>query len=214
MDFVKRTFDILLALIGIVLCGPVMIAAALLIRMTSPGPVIYRGVRTGRHGIPFHIYKFRSMLVNAEQLGGTTTGRNDPRITPVGAFLRKYKLDELPQLFNVLFGDMSFIGPRPEVAEYTDAYSREERAILSVRPGITDLACLEFSDLQSHVGTDNPDEVFRRQILPRKNALRLKYVREQSLWLDLRILCKTVFLVASKPFKRAPAHHHGTRQAA
>jgi lipopolysaccharide/colanic/teichoic acid biosynthesis glycosyltransferase len=207
MQFTKRIFDLILALAGLSLLFPVLLLCAVLVKLSSPGPVLYLGVRTGLNGRPFRIFKFRSMRTDAERTGGTTTGQNDPRITPIGAILRKYKLDELPQIFNVLRGDMSIVGPRPEVAEYTDAYTREERQILSVRPGITDLASIEFSDLQAHVGTENPDETFRREVLPRKNALRLKYAREQSLWLDLRILTRTVLLVLSRPFVGKHAKH-------
>ncbi|MCA8993517.1 MAG: sugar transferase [Planctomycetaceae bacterium] len=212
MEFIKRIFDIVTALFLLALVWPVLVTCAVLVKLSSPGPVFYRGVRTGRFGKPFRIFKFRSMRTDAEQTGGTTTGENDPRITGIGHVLRKYKIDELPQLFNVLLGDMSFVGPRPEVAEYTDAYTDEERQILAVRPGITDLACLEFSDLQEHVGEEDPDEAYRQRILPRKNALRLKYAREQSLALDVEILGKTAALVLSKPFrKRKP---NGVRKAA
>lgn len=201
-SFFKRFFDICASACGIVLLFPLLALIAAAIRLESKGPVFYRGVRTGRQGRPFRIYKFRSMVVNAEVVGGTTTRESDPRITKIGAFLRKYKLDELPQLFNVFKGEMSFVGPRPEVAEYTDQYTEEERAILSVRPGITDFSSMEFSDLQAYVGSGDADEVFRRDILPRKNALRLKYVRERSFWVDLKILFQTVGIVLAKPFKR------------
>lgn len=201
-DFAKRTFDILCAAAGLVLLAPVLMAIAGLVKRSSPGPVFYRGVRTGRFGRPFRIFKFRSMVVDGERRGGTTTGHNDPRITPIGRILRAYKLDELPQLLNVLCGDMSFVGPRPEVAEYTDRYTAAERRILDVRPGITDLASLEFSDLQEHVGADDPDRVYRETILPRKNRLRLEYAERHSLALDARILARTVWVVATKPFRR------------
>jgi lipopolysaccharide/colanic/teichoic acid biosynthesis glycosyltransferase len=206
VEWIKRTFDITLACVLLSIVWPVLVLCAVLVKWSSPGPVFYRGVRTGRHGVPFRIFKFRSMRTDAERTGGTTTGHNDPRITPVGHILRKYKLDELPQLLNVLFGDMSFVGPRPEVAEYTDAYTAEERDILNVRPGITDLACLQFSDLQEHVGEEDPDQVYRERILPMKNALRLKYAREQSLALDVQILTQTALVVLSKPFRRRADH--------
>ncbi|QDS99801.1 sugar transferase [Adhaeretor mobilis] len=201
-QFGKRAFDLFVVLLGLVVVAPVLIAIALLVKATSQGPVFYRGVRTGRHGKSFRIWKFRSMVADGEQRGGTTTGKNDPRITRVGSFLRKYKLDELPQLFNVLAGEMSFVGPRPEVPEYTEAYTSEEQRILSVRPGITDWSSIEFNDLQQHVGEDDPDRVFREQILSLKNELRLKYVDEQSWGIDLAILAKTATVLAKKPFKR------------
>ena len=202
MDSGKRFVDILLALVGLVLIWPILLVCIIAVKFSSPGPIFYLGERTGRYGVPFKIFKFRSMVEDAERTGGTTTGKDDVRITPTGAFLRKYKLDELPQLFNVLRGEMSFVGPRPEVAEYTDMYSVEEQEILSVRPGITDFSSLAFSDLQEHVGAENPDEVFRRDVLPRKNLLRLKYAKEHSILLDFRILFMTVVLVLAKPLRR------------
>lgn len=202
MELSKRAFDLTLGVVLLAVLWPVLFMCAVLVKLSSPGPVFYRGKRTGRHGTTFRIFKFRSMRTDAEQTGGTTTGRDDPRITRIGHVLRRYKLDELPQLLNVLNGDMSFVGPRPEVAEYTDAYTVEEREILKVRPGITDLACLQFSDLQEHVGADDPDTAYRERILPLKNALRLKYAREQSLLLDLRIITQTAAVVLSKPFRR------------
>lgn len=201
MSYSKRLIDILLAVIGLVFIWPILFVCAVAVKLSSPGPVLYLGKRTGRYGVPFKIFKFRSMREDAERTGGTTTAKNDTRITSVGKFLRKYKLDELPQLFNVLRGEMSFVGPRPEVAEYTEMYSVEEQEILSVRPGITDLSSLTFSDLQSHVGSENPDEAFRRYVLPQKNRLRLKYAREHTILMDFIILMKTVLLVVAKPLK-------------
>ena len=201
MNYSKRLIDILLAIIGLVFIWPILFVCAVAVKLSSPGPVLYLGKRTGRYGVPFKIFKFRSMREDAERTGGTTTGKNDTRITSAGKFLRKYKLDELPQLFNVLRGEMSFVGPRPEVAEYTEMYSVEEQEILSVRPGITDLSSLTFSDLQSHVGSENPDEAFRRYVLPQKNRLRLKYAREHTILMDFMILMKTVLLVVAKPLK-------------
>jgi lipopolysaccharide/colanic/teichoic acid biosynthesis glycosyltransferase len=201
MSYSKRLIDILLAIIGLVFIWPILFVCAVAVKLSSPGPVLYLGKRTGRYGVPFKIFKFRSMREDAERTGGTTTGKNDTRITSAGKFLRKYKLDELPQLFNVLRGEMSFVGPRPEVAEYTEMYSVEEQEILSVRPGITDLSSLTFSDLQSHVGSENPDEAFRRYVLPQKNRLRLKYAREHTILMDFMILMKTVLLVVAKPLK-------------
>ncbi len=201
MSYSKRLIDILLAVIGLAFIWPILFVCAVAVKLSSPGPVLYLGKRTGRYGVPFKIFKFRSMREDAERTGGTTTGKNDTRITSAGKFLRKYKLDELPQLFNVLRGEMSFVGPRPEVAEYTEMYSVEEQEILSVRPGITDLSSLTFSDLQSHVGSEDPDEAFRRYVLPQKNRLRLKYAREHTILMDFIILMKTVLLVVAKPLK-------------
>ncbi len=184
----KRTLDVSVSGALILLLAPCLLVIALLIRISSPGPILYRGRRTGRFAEPFWIFKFRTMVVNAERLGGSTTGKNDSRVTPVGAWLRRFKLDELPQLLNVLRGEMSLVGPRPEVYEYTEKFNEEEQLILAVKPGITDLSSLHFIDLQAHVGEKDPDRVFREEILPIKNRLRLRYVRNQSFWLDLQIL--------------------------
>ncbi len=180
---------------GLVLLTPVLAVIAMAVKLTSAGPVFYRGVRVGRGGRRFRIFKFRTMVENAEQLGGTTTGANDSRVTDLGRFLRAHKLDELPQLINVIAGQMSLVGPRPEVPEYADAYSDEERLILSVRPGITDLSSLQFIDLQAHVGTDDPDRVFQEKVLPEKNRLRIEYVKTRSFGKDLHILWLTLMHV-------------------
>lgn len=197
----KRCLDILGALLGLAALSPLFLLLAVLIRRVSHGPVFYRGVRTGRFGRPFRIFKFRTMVLDAEARGGTTTGEEDPRVIPYGGFLRRSKLDELPQLINVLRGEMSLVGPRPEVPEYTDRYGPEEQVILSVRPGITDLASLEFVDLSSHVGREDPDGIYRQKVLPRKNALRIRYVREQSFLGDLVILARTAVRVLAGVFK-------------
>lgn len=194
----KRLLDFTAAGLGLIVLSPLFLLLAILIRCESPGPVFYRGKRTGRYGRTFRIFKFRSMVVNAESCGGTTTAHNDPRVTRLGAVLRKYKLDELPQLINVLIGDMSLVGPRPEVQEYTDLFTEDEKRILSVRPGITDLSSLKFHDLQAAVGSHDVDRVFRETILPQKNALRLKYVDEQSLLGDLAIIAKTLWTIVHR----------------
>ncbi len=201
MDGVKRVIDLSLSILGIAVLWPLLLVCGLAVKISSPGPVLYLGKRTGQFGKPFKIFKFRSMQIDAESVGGSTTGERDPRITRIGTYLRKYKLDELPQLFNVLIGDMSFVGPRPEVEEYTNQYSSEEQKILDVRPGITDLSSLKFNDLQQIVGDENPDEVFQRDVLPQKNALRLQYAKEHNIFMDLKILLMTVAVVIRKPFQ-------------
>lgn len=188
----KRCLDVVLSVVAIALLSPVIIAVAALIKMTSPGPVLYRGLRAGRDGKNFHILKFRTMVVDAEKKGGASTAVDDPRLTRVGRLLRKYKLDELPQFFNVLGGSMSLVGPRPQVLSYTDKYQGEERLILNVRPGITDLASLYFSDMDKVLGSGDVDAKYAKEIEPVKNVLRLRYVKEASLFLDLRILVETV----------------------
>ena len=185
--------DITLASMGLIMLCPVMLFVGFLIAITSSGPIIYRGKRTGLDNVDFYILKFRTMVDNAENLGGFSTARSDPRLTAVGKYLRKYKLDELPQLLNVLLGDMSFVGPRPQVRYYTDKYNQQEKRILSVRPGITDLASLYYSDMDSTLGDSDVDQRYESEIEPHKNELRLRYVEEMSLGLDFRILVETIF---------------------
>jgi lipopolysaccharide/colanic/teichoic acid biosynthesis glycosyltransferase len=189
----KRCIDVVLSVVAIALLSPVFFAVAVLIRLTSPGPILYRGLRAGRNGRSFHILKFRTMVVDAEKKGGASTAVDDPRLTRFGRVLRRYKLDELPQFFNVLGGSMSLVGPRPQVFAYTDKYQGEERLILNMRPGITDLASLYFSDMDKVLGSGDVDARYAREIEPVKNVLRLRYVKEASLFLDLRILVETAF---------------------
>lgn len=193
----KRTFDLALAVSLCLVLSPVMFAIALVVKLDSPGTILYRGERVGLHCRRFHILKFRTMVQNAEAMG-TTTALGDPRITRVGHFLRRCKLDELPQLFNVLAGTMSFVGPRPEVAEHTDAYTEQERAILEVKPGITDYASIRFVSLDEILGAQNAHERFVTVFRAEKNQLRLDYVRRRSFGEDLRILWLTVLAVFRK----------------
>jgi len=188
----KRLFDIAASLSALVVLSPLLVAAAIGVKCTSPGPVFYRGVRTGLHGRPFRILKFRTMVVDAAARGGPSTGLNDPRVTRFGAFLRRHKLDELPNLFCVLAGQMSIVGPRPEVPQYTSLYEGEEKLILSVRPGITDLSSVRFIDLASHIGETDVDANFEARVLPVKNRLRVQYVREWSFWNDMKIIGMTL----------------------
>jgi lipopolysaccharide/colanic/teichoic acid biosynthesis glycosyltransferase len=191
----KRWFDLLAASTALVLFSPLLLLLALIILAQSPGPVFYRATRTGLNGRPFIMFKFRTMVTNADKIGGPSTGLNDPRVTPIGRWLRRFKLDELPQLINVVCGDMSLVGPRPEVPQYTALYEGDEKLILTVRPGITDLASLEFSRLDQHLGQDNPDAVYENVIKPRKNKLRVQYARERCWSLDLSILVKTLLKI-------------------
>ncbi len=201
----KRLFDLTLAVLGLVVLSPLLLGIGLAIRVTGPGPVFYRGWRTGRDGKPFRIFKFRTMVVGAEAQGTTTT-LNDPRVTPLGLRLRQWKLDELPQLINILLGDMSLVGPRPEVEEHTSAYTEAEQAILSVRPGITDLASIRFVHLAEELGTEDPHAVYLSRLRAEKNALRLKYVQERSFSGDLRILFQTLRAIVAPgpPERRMP----------
>lgn len=187
----KRSFDVLFGLAGLIVLSPLMAVIASLIKMDSEGPVFYRGVRTGLHGKPFRIFKFRTMVAHAERLGGPSTALNDPRITKVGRFLRKYKLDELPQLINILINDMSFVGPRPQVEKYTRLYDEQENIILNVKPGLTDYASIYYIHLDVLLGDENVDEKYIREIEPHKNRLRIQYVKEQSFLRDMKILAMT-----------------------
>ena len=189
----KRTFDLILSLCALALLGPLLLLIAGLIKLHDGGPVLYRGVRVGRGGVPFRICKFRTMVANADRLGGPSTPDDDPRITRPGRWLRRSKLDELPQLLNVVSGKMSFVGPRPEVAQEVALYSEEERALLSVRPGITDWASIRFRDEGAILrGAADSHENYRRVIRPEKMRLALQYVRTASLATDVRILFATL----------------------
>jgi len=192
----KRAVDIVIAGIGLLLLSPVLTMVAVLVKWDSSGPVFYRGVRVGRFGRPFRICKFRTMVVNAEKLGGWSIADDDPRITRVGKFLRRYKFDELPQLINVLTGEMSLVGPRPEVRHYVDMFTDEEKAILRVRPGMTDWASLWNPDQGAVLaGSPDPDKTYLEKIRPEKIRLQLEYVRKQSFWTDMTILLQTLAVI-------------------
>ena len=170
------------------------------IKIGSPGPAFYRAPRIGLGGRPFRMWKFRTMVVNADKLGGPSTSDDDPRVTPIGRRLRKGKLDELLQLVNVLTGDMSLVGPRPEVAQYVDLFTPEERVILSVRPGITDLATLQNPDEGATLAKGgDPERIYLEEIRPEKLRLQLQYVRTRSLLLDVKILVATAATVCRLP---------------
>ncbi len=196
--FGKRIIDFVLGCIGLALIWPFLLLIALAVVRESGFPVFYRPLRGGYRGKPFRIFKFRSMIPDADKVGGGTTALGDPRITRVGAFLRKTKLDETPQLFNILNGTMSFIGPRPELLQYTSQYAGLEKNILNVRPGITDYSSVNFINLDEIVGAQNADEMYERYVLKRKNQLRLKYAATVSFGSDCKIFCATVFSVLRK----------------
>jgi lipopolysaccharide/colanic/teichoic acid biosynthesis glycosyltransferase len=199
----KRLFDIAASGLGLLALGPGLILLAILIKLEDGGPVFYRGERVGRHGRGFRIFKFRTMVVHADRIGGPSASDSDPRITRIGRTLRRYKLDELPQLINVLKGEMSLVGPRPEVRHYTDQFTEEEQAILSVRPGITDWASIWNADEGALLaGAEDPEHVYATRIRPTKLRLQLKYVREQSFFTDLKIIFLTALAVA-RPGSRA-----------
>jgi lipopolysaccharide/colanic/teichoic acid biosynthesis glycosyltransferase len=190
----KRAFDIGFSLGTLLILAPLLIVMALWVRLDSPGPVIFRQTRVGRGGREFRICKFRTMRADAEQRGPQLTIGADRRITRSGAWLRKYKVDEIPQFFNVLVGDMSIVGPRPEVPRYVDLYTPATReAVLSVRPGITDLASIEYRDENDLLtASDDPERTYVEQVLPAKLALSERYIRERSFLGDLRIIGRSM----------------------
>ncbi len=194
----KRIFDIFFSALGLVILSPLWGWIAWCIHREDGGPIFYRGERVGLHGKIFRIFKFRTMVVNADKIGGPSTADDDPRITHIGRKLRKYKLDELPQLLNVFLGNMSLVGPRPEVKCYTDMYTPEQKAILGLRPGITDWASIWNSDEGSILaGAKDPEAAYLELIRPTKVKLQLKYVREQSFVTDLKILCVTLAVIVN-----------------
>ena len=195
----KRVCDLGISSLALLVLLPVMVALAVAIKLEDGGPVFYRGRRVGAGGVPFRIFKFRTMIVNADQLGGSSTGDDDPRITRIGKKLRKSKLDELPQLLNVLIGDMSLVGPRPEVEKYVRLFSEEERVILTVKPGITDWATLENSDEGALLaGKADAERAYLEEIRPQKLRLQIAYVRQRSLWVDLTILFRTLAVIVTR----------------
>lgn len=189
----KRALDVILSLAGLVLLSPLLLVIAVWIKLEDGGPVFYRGVRGGRYGKPFRMFKFRTMVVDAEKIGGPSTPKDDSRITKIGKIIRKYNLDEVPQFINVLIGDMSIVGPRPEVLQYLALFTEEEKAILSVRPGITDWATLWIRDEGKVLaGSEDPERTYMEKIWPEKHRLALEYVKNHSLWVDLEIMLRTL----------------------
>ena len=189
----KRTWDVVVAGLGLMMLSPLLILVALLVKLTSPGPVFFRQERIGRGGQPFSILKFRSMVQDAPARGTPITFGNDPRITPLGRILRKTKIDELPQLINVLRGDMSLVGPRPEIRKYVDMFRPDYEEILRVRPGITDLASIEFRDEAALLGqAADPEAEYVARVLPEKIRLAKVYVRQSSFLSDIAIIVKTL----------------------
>ena len=199
--FIKRIIDFILAVMLVIILLPFYIIIGAVIVLEDGFPVLYKPLRGGYHDKPFRIFKFRTMVRNADKIGGGTTALNDPRITKVGKFIRKTKLDETPQLLNILNGTMSFIGPRPELLQYTSKYQGDEKLILEVRPGISDFSSIEFISLDEIVGAGNADEMYEKYVLKRKNELRIKYAQEISLVTDVKLFFATVWGVANKVLK-------------
>ncbi|NFL35090.1 sugar transferase [Clostridium botulinum] len=190
---VKRIFDFVCSTLGIIILSPIFILLSIMIKTGSDGPVFFKQIRVGEDGKDFEILKFRTMVVDAEKLGKQITVGNDNRITKIGSFLRKYKLDELPQLINVFKGDISLVGPRPEVPRYVNMYNEEQRKVLEVKPGITDLASIRYKDENALLGkAENPEEFYINTIMPDKLALNLEYINKSNVFFDIYIIVKTI----------------------
>ena len=198
--YIKRIIDMVVSGVALIALWPLYLFISIAIIIETGFPVFYRAPRGGYKGMQFKICKFRSMVQNADKIGGGTTALHDSRITKVGNFLRKTKLDELPQLGQVFLGKMSFIGPRPELLKYVEMYDGDELEILQVRPGITDYSSIEFINLDEIVGSDNADEAYEKYVLKRKNELRIKYANTVSLRTDFKLFFLTIFKVFEKAF--------------
>lgn len=189
----KRFFDLLVSLFGLLLLTPVFLILAILIKLDSPGPVFYIQERVGQGFKLFNLFKFRTMRVDADKLTAITVGARDPRITSVGYYLRKYKLDEFPQLINVLLGTMSLVGPRPELKKFVDLYTPEQQQVLTIKPGITDYASIEFrNENELLAGKPNPIDFYIHEIMPVKLGLNIEYIQSRSFWSDLVIIFRTL----------------------
>lgn len=191
-----RFFDFILSLVGLVVLAPIFIVLAIWIKIDSKGSVFYKQVRVGQNGIDFGLFKFRSMVVDADKKGLITVGGRDPRITRSGYFIRKYKLDELPQLINVLLGDMSLVGPRPEVRKYVELYTDEQQKVLSVKPGITDYASIEYMDENEILGKSNdPEKTYIEEIMPEKIKYNMKYIQNKNVSEYFKIIFLTLLKI-------------------
>lgn len=195
----KRVFDIIASGLGLLVLSPLFVILSIWIKLDSKGPVFYRQVRVGRNNKDFRIFKFRSMRVGSDKKGLITVGGRDPRVTRSGYFIRKYKLDEFPQLINVFLGDMSLVGPRPEVRKYVDLYTPEQMRVLSVRPGITSLASIRYRNENELLEkADNPDQYYIDVVMQDKLAIDLEYVDKASFWYDIRLIFGTFWEIISK----------------
>lgn len=188
----KRLMDVVVSVLAVILLSPLLLIMGLAVALSSPGGAFFRQVRVGKGGKEFRLIKFRSMKLGSEAKGQLTVGGRDPRITKVGHVLRRTKMDELPQLFNILAGDMSLVGPRPEVPKYVSLYTAEQRQVLNVRPGLTDYASLEYFEENKLLGaSDDPERTYIEEVMPAKLALNLKYIQEMGIKTDLLILLRT-----------------------
>lgn len=192
----KRLFDFVASSIGLLILFPFFISIALLIKLDSPGPVFYLQERVGKDNVLFKLFKFRTMRVGSDKAAAITIGARDSRITGAGFWLRKFKLDELPQLINVWKGEMSLVGPRPELKKFVDLYSADQLRVISVKPGITDYASIQFKNENELLeGKEDPIDFYIREIMPVKLELNLKYIQHQSFWLDIKIIFQTIFSI-------------------
>ena len=192
----KRVFDLIVSSLGLLILSPLLLVLAIWVKCDSPGPIFYRQLRVGRGNQDFWLFKFRSMQVEADKTGLITIGGHDPRVTRSGYYIRKYKLDELPQLINVFRGDMSLVGPRPEVCKYVDLYTEEQRKVLSVRPGITDSASIEYVDENTILGqADDADKAYVELIMPDKIRYNMKYINNRSLKEYFKIIFLTFWSI-------------------
>ena len=199
----KRLFDIVSSLVVLIIGLPFFFIIVILILVDSRGGVFYRQVRVGKDNKDFYLYKFRTMVTGADKKGQLTVGNKDSRITRVGYFLRKFKLDEFPQLINVLKGDMSVVGPRPEVRKYVAMYNAQQLEVLSVRPGLTDIASIEYiNESELLARAEDPEQLYIDKIMPEKLALNMKYIREKNLGKDLKIIFRTIGKIFGKLFHR------------
>jgi lipopolysaccharide/colanic/teichoic acid biosynthesis glycosyltransferase len=190
---IKRSFDLILSLIGVILLSPILLGIWVFVNIDSRGGGFYRQTRVGKNGKDFKLWKFRTMSIGADKGSLLTVGGRDSRITKIGYNLRRFKLDELPQLFNVIWGDMSLVGPRPEVRKYVDLYSNEQLKVLSVKPGITDFASIEYvNENELLAKSSEPEKTYINEIMPAKLQLNLKYIQEKSLIVDMGIILKTI----------------------
>ncbi len=195
----KRLFDIIASGVGLIILSPLFIVLAIWIKFDSNGPVFYRQIRVGKDNIDFKLFKFRSMRPNADKLGLITVGGRDPRVTRSGYYIRKYKLDEFPQLINVFKGDMSLVGPRPEVRKYVDMYTSEQLRVLSVRPGITSLASIRYRNENDILAaSSDPERCYIEQVMPDKVAIDLEYVNRATLWNDIKLIFSTFREIIAK----------------
>jgi lipopolysaccharide/colanic/teichoic acid biosynthesis glycosyltransferase len=195
----KTVLDLLISIIGLIVLAPFFLIIALLIKADSRGSVFYQQERVGMNGKLFKLFKFRTMRIDADKAAAITIGERDPRITTIGFYLRKYKLDELPQLINVLVRDMSLVGPRPELKKFVDLYEGTQRNVITVRPGITDYASIEFrNENELLAGKEDPIQFYIEEIMPVKLKLNLEYINDQSFWLDVKIIFKTIFSIFKK----------------